>query len=77
MTEEPFDQVQGRPLGTVTGGSLSEGVRVKLDPSASVEEMAVGRYVVIEGDSRRFFGMITDVVLESVDPRLAVSPPDI
>ncbi len=77
MTEEPFDQAQGRPLGTVTGGSLSEGVRVKLDPSASVEEMAVGRYVVIEGDSRRFFGMITDVVLESVDSRLAVSPPDI
>ncbi|GAH43921.1 unnamed protein product, partial [marine sediment metagenome] len=28
--------------------SLNKGIEVKLDSSASVEEMAVGRYVTIE-----------------------------
>ena len=74
--EDPYTEL-GRPLGVIIGGSLNEGVRVKLDPSASVEDMAVGRYVVIEGDRRRFFGMITDVKLESIDSRLTISPPDI
>ncbi len=65
-----------RSLGAIMGGSLSEGVTVKLDSDASVEDMAVGRYVVIEGNRRRFFGMITDVSLESVNSQLAVNPPD-
>jgi DNA helicase HerA-like ATPase len=63
-------------LGIVVAGSLNEGVAVKLDSRASVEDMAVGRYVTIEGQKTRFFGMVTDISLEVTDPRLAVSPPD-
>ena len=37
----------------------------------------MGRYVTIEGQKRRFFGMITDVSLGVTDDRLAVSPPDV
>ncbi|MBI3978526.1 MAG: ATP-binding protein [Chloroflexi bacterium] len=61
----------------VMAGSLSEGLTVRLDPGQSVEAMAVGRYVTIEGARRRFFGMVTDVALASIDPRLAVMPPDV
>ena len=50
-------------LGIVVSGSLNKGVEVRLDSSASVEDMAVGRFVTIEGEKRRFFGMITDVSL--------------
>jgi len=64
-------------LGTVVSGSLSKGVEVRLDSSASVEDMAVGRYVTIDGKKQRFFGMITDVNLEVVDPKLTLTPPDI
>jgi hypothetical protein len=64
-------------LGIVVSGSLTKGVEVKLDSSASVEEMAVGRYVTIEGHKRRFFGMITDVSLGVTDPNLTVTPPDV
>jgi len=64
-------------LGIVVSGSLNKGVEVKLDSSASVEDMAVGRYVAIEGNKRRFFGMITDVSLGVTDPRLALTPPDV
>ena len=73
MSEEGL----GRHLGLVISGSLTKGIEVKLESSASVEDMAVGRYVVIEGKSKRFFGMIGDVSLEAIDPKLAVTPPDI
>ncbi len=63
-------------LGIVVAGSLNKGVEVKLDSTASVEDMAVGRYVTIEGQKARFFGMVTDVSLEVTDPRLSLTPPD-
>jgi len=64
-------------LGIVVSGSLNKGVEVRLDSSASVEEMAVGRYVTIEGEKQRFFGMITDVSLGVIDQKLTITPPDI
>jgi len=66
-----------RRLGIVVSGSLNKGVEVKLDSSASVEDMAVGRYVTIEGQKRRFFGMITDVSLGVTDQKLTLTPPDV
>jgi len=64
-------------LGIVTSGSLTKGVEVRLDSSASVEDMAVGRYVTIEGEKQRFFGMITDVSLGVIDQKLTLTPPDV
>ncbi len=63
-------------LGIVVSGSLDKGVEVRLDSSVSIEDMAVGRYVTIEGEKRRFFGMITDISLGVVDPDLITTPPD-
>jgi len=72
MTQENIQR-----LGIVVSGSLNKGVEVKLDSSASVEDMAVGRYVTIEGERRRFFGMITDVSLGVIDQKLTLTPPDV
>ncbi len=63
-------------LGMVVAGSLSEGIAVRLDGAASVEDVVVGRYVAIEGKKRRFLGMITDVKLDASDQALTISPPD-
>ncbi|MBA7629502.1 hypothetical protein ES703_37001 [subsurface metagenome] len=70
-------QNENRRLGIVVSGSLNKGLEVRLDSSASVEDMAVGRYVTIEGQMRRFFGMITDVSLGVIDQKLTVTPPDV
>jgi DNA helicase HerA-like ATPase len=63
-------------LGIVVSGSLNKGVEVRLDSGASVEDVVVGRFVTIEGQKRRFFGMITDVSLGVTDPALTIVPPD-
>jgi hypothetical protein len=73
MTQE---DIGGQRLGIVVSGSLNKGVEVRLDSSASVEDMAVGRYVTIEGQKWRFFGMITDVSLNVATPGLILTPPD-
>lgn len=64
-------------LGVIISGSLSKGLEVKLDPSAPLEEIAVGRYVIIEGAKLKFFGMITDVALDNTNPQIEKTPPDI
>ena len=70
MTEE-------RRLGCVISGSLTKGIDVRLDSGMSVEDLAVGRYVSIEGAKRKFFGMVTDVTLDASDPRIMTAPPDV
>jgi len=64
-------------LGIIVGGSLSEGVEVKLDPGVCVEDMAVGRYVVVSGEKKKFFGMVTDVSLQASEQSLMFNPPDV
>jgi hypothetical protein len=66
------------PLGVVAGGSLSEGLTVRLDARFSMEKLAVGRYVVIHGrqTGRKFFGLITDIALDASNPELARRPPE-
>lgn len=85
MTDNELDKTLHRaplsakrhPLGIVVGGSLSEGLTVKLHPQTVLEDLAVGRYVVLRGQTgKTFFGMVTDVRLESLNPALAANPPE-
>lgn len=62
-------------LGVITRGSLSSGLEMRLDSETSVEELRVGRFVVIEGRSCRFFSMLTDVELASTNTHLLSFPP--
>ncbi len=73
----PEARAEARRLGLVVGGSLSEGLRVKLDRGTVIEGMAVGRYVVVHGQTgRRFFSIITDVALDTTNPAIEKTPPD-
>ena len=66
-------------LGMVVGGSIAQGVEVRLDGEAngSVEDIKVGTFVTIQGRSYRFFGVVTDISLGATDARLKHSPPDV
>jgi hypothetical protein len=63
------------PLGVITRGSLSEGLQLKLEAGCSVEDMRVGRFVVIEGRENRFFCLVTDMELGAMNPRALLDPP--
>ena len=62
-------------LGTITHGSLTEGLEMRLLPEVTVEELRAGKFVVVEGDTHRFFSMITDVTLTAEPPDILRSPP--
>ncbi len=64
-------------LGMVVSGSLTEGMEVRLDADTSIEDIKVGTFVNIQGQRMRFFGVVTDVALASMDPTLPASPPDV
>ena len=64
-------------LGMVVSGSLTEGMEIRLDSDTSIEDIKVGMFVNIQGQHMRFFGVVTDVALASMDPALPSSPPDV
>ncbi|MBR8830061.1 MAG: hypothetical protein N5P05_003281 [Chroococcopsis gigantea SAG 12.99] len=64
-----------QPLGTVTQGSLSEGLEIRLYPDVSVEDMRVGKFLVVRGVRSRFFCLLTDVSLGTATPRILANPP--
>jgi uncharacterized protein len=64
-----------KPLGSVIQGSLTKGLEVRLYPDISVEEMRVGKFLVVQGAKSRFFCLLTDVSLGTSSPRIVVNPP--
>ncbi|NDJ18668.1 helicase HerA domain-containing protein [Myxacorys almedinensis] len=65
-----------KPLGSVIQGSLSKGLEVRLHADVSVEEMRVGKFLVVQGVRSRFFCMLTDVSLGTASPRILANPPE-
>jgi len=62
-------------IGFVVGGSLTEGVEVRLNPNTDTENLRVGAFVRVQGNTSRFFGIITDIYLGMADKFVAVNPP--
>ncbi len=64
------------PLGSVIQGSLSQGLEVRLHANVLVEDMRVGKFLVVQGRRSRFFCMLTDVALGTSSPRILANPPE-
>src|SRR5262249_18996680 len=77
QAEDIFEEQRSKRLGVVVGGSLTKGLDVKLDRETEIEDLAVGRYVMVRGKHKRFFGVVTDVVLDSTNPAIRSAPPDL
>lgn len=67
--------MSARELGIVTEGSLSKGLEMRLHAHASVEDVRVGKFVVVEGRRHRFFSMLTDVSLGAASEQILFDPP--
>ena len=64
-----------QPLGSVIHGSLSKGLEVRMHPDVSVEDMRVGKFLVIRGTRSLFFCLLVDVSLGTSSDRILVNPP--
>ena len=71
------DLAGAQTLGMVVSGSLTDGMVVRLDADRSIEEIKVGTFVNIQGQHMRFFGVVTDAALASMDPAMPAQPPDV
>jgi DNA helicase HerA-like ATPase len=59
----------------ITRGSLLKGLQLRLEHGTTVEDMRVGRFVVIEGEENRFFCLVTDMELMAANDRVLLDPP--
>jgi uncharacterized protein len=70
------DEIGADWSGSVVGGSLSEGLDVRLSEGSSIEDVKVGTLVTVQGLSRQFFGQVTDVNLSASDRAVGEAPPE-
>lgn len=75
MTADSVESETGAPerVGAVVGGSLSRGLDVRLEAAPAVENVKVGAFVTMQGRINRFFGIVTDLRLDSSDPRVGLA----
>ena len=57
-SENYRDEREPQALATIVQGSLTQGLEARLNPGVSVEEMRVGKFVVVRGQRNRFFWII-------------------
>ncbi len=78
-TRADFDAItaglQARDLGRVIRGSLLEGIEARLNDDVSVEDIRVGRFVVMEGAHNRFFSAVHNVKLANTNEDVLLRPP--
>jgi len=75
LTPKNCTMTTDKPLGSVIQGSLTKGLEVRLHPDVSVEEMRVGKFLVVRGKRSHFFCLLTDVSLGTSSPRIIANPP--
>lgn len=70
----PMNKLQRNKLGVITGGSFIKGLTARLD--TSVEDVRVGKFLVVRGEKHDFFSIVTDVLLAATNDGILIDPPD-
>ncbi len=62
-------------VGHIVGGSLIEGLTMRITPDADLETIKTGKFLSIVGNHHRFFSLITDLSLAVTNPDILLFPP--
>ncbi len=73
--EQETSPEPGVEIGVVVRGSLSDGLEMRLAEGRSVEDVRVGKFVVVQGVANRYFAMLNDVQLSATHPGVLLNPP--
>ena len=60
-----------KQIGHIIGGSLVDGLMMRLAPQATIENIKAGRFVCIDGGTYRFFSLISNISLDSISDGFA------
>jgi DNA helicase HerA-like ATPase len=63
-------------IAVIVSGSLNAGLTARLEPHESIEDLRVGKFVVVQGEKHEFFSMVTDVTLEATNQKILTDPPN-
>ena len=63
---------QNQAIGIVTSGGLKENLQVRLN--GSPQQVQEGSFIVIDSQDWKFYGIATDLQLQSIDLRYALEP---
>ncbi|MBM3894202.1 DUF87 domain-containing protein [Candidatus Dependentiae bacterium] len=55
-----------KKLGHIIGGSLIDGLLMRMTSGADIENAKAGRFVCIDGGTYRFFSLISNIALDSI-----------
>jgi len=64
-----------RQLGTIVGGSLTEGLTMRLAADYPLESIKTGKFACVRGVSYSFFSLITDITLQVTNQDILLFPP--
>lgn len=64
-----------KKLGSIIGGSLVEGLTMRINPDTPLETIKTGKFVSIVGKNYTFFSLITDLSLEVTSQDILLYPP--
>ncbi|NBP02792.1 MAG: DUF87 domain-containing protein [Proteobacteria bacterium] len=64
-----------KELGSIIGGSLTDGLTMRVNPDIPIETLKTGKFVSIIGKDFTFFSLITDLKLEVTNPDILLHPP--
>ncbi|MDI6715739.1 MAG: ATP-binding protein [Actinomycetota bacterium] len=62
-------------IGKLISGSLLSGLEAKLSEDVNVEDISVGRLVVVDGKENKFFCLLKDVSLQATNEDILLNPP--
>ena len=57
-------------IGQIVSGSFAKGLLLKLSNSFNIEDLRIGKFVIIEGQRTKYFSMVTDVQLQASNPKV-------
>lgn len=73
ITKTKSEMMEINPaIGVVTSGGLKENLQVRLN--GSPQQVQEGSFIVINSQDWKFYGIATDLQLQSIDPRYALEP---
>lgn len=64
-----------KPLGHIVSGSILEGLVMRLEPGASLEDVKTGKFLSVQGSAYTFFSLITNLELQVTHPDILIFPP--